>query len=308
MLFPGVATMKAKLRAEIYPTSVHLSGWGLGQPPVDSGIASHDQLVSALLTDGYSQAEIDAVIQMGAADSDLANLDAGAITFDELMRQLSGPAPYPQPTYTNPVVAAAGATASAASSMLSSPFGSFDLADPNAWNSILGIVKSIGVQLTAAAQQNPSDPTVVNMVTEYQGWVSQFSSAWTQAFGSSPNLSGLGFGPFIIGIGIAAIIAAVLYGLYDIYTWLQTRQVQAVQQTSQTQAQSQAAQVQAIAQAAAAGHPLTPAQIQALAPLGAPQPQPPKTDWTTWLQSNAMTIGLIAAAVLIVPSVVGKRR
>ena len=179
-------------------------------------------------------------------------------------------------------------------------------------------------------------------VALYNQCASDYISAYTTIFGTSPSVSTLSG----LGITWTSIIAMALTGPFAILiplfneldgfiTALESEQaaILAKAQSSATQAQTASdavtqynSLVNAANDAAAGGDTATytnlMAQAQSLlaviqnaqtgalaASTGAP---PVATDWTTWIENNFSTIALAAAAIFIAPPLIsafsGKRR
>jgi hypothetical protein len=154
----------------------------------------------------------------------------------------------------------------------------------------------------------------------FESAVAQFTLAYRALFGTTPpGLSGMGrVGRLGIPaatiawiLGVLAIVAAAIYEINKILNnnaaSIAVKQTQATTAAAATQ---QAIAIQNQASAACAAGDVSCASLTALAQQasGNIQPAPPgvSTDWTTWLQNNALMIGLVFAGVIIVPKILKK--
>jgi hypothetical protein len=137
---------------------------------------------------------------------------------------------------------------------------------------------------------------------KYESAVSQFTTAYRALFGTvPPGLSGMGrLGiPAATIAWIVVVLASVAAAIYEINKLLNT--IQQSIAVKQTQANTQAVAVSACA----SGDAASCASLTALQQAAAGAPQPP-TDWTSWLQNNALMIGLVFGGIIIIPKILRK--
>jgi len=152
---------------------------------------------------------------------------------------------------------------------------------------------------------------------KYESAVSQFTTAYRALFGTvPPGLSGMGrLGiPAATIAWIVGVLAAVAVAVYEINKILNTIQqsiaVKQTQANTQGAATSQAIAMQNQAAAACASGDPSCASLTALAqqaganiiPAGGSAP----TDWSSWLQQNALMIGLVFGGIIIIPKILKK--
>jgi hypothetical protein len=273
------------------------------------------ELIDGALALGMDQHTLDTLVALGATDADFADLVQGNIDVVGLMQRLTGGAPVVdtsviQPVTDNPVfaaiesqLAAADQEITAAESALASVTG----ADPNAQ------VAAINDVTAARAQWN-----------DYNSQYQEILQAANQpGAGMLPDgsiaqvtMAGTGLGSAGYVILIAAGIITALYS--GIVIWRSQTTSRLAAETANLQARTQSSAVtqgtvltqQANAADAAGNHTLaTQLRAQAAAVLTAGTPagsvSGPK-NWSLWLQQNAIVIGAVFAAIIIVPKVLKK--
>jgi hypothetical protein len=185
-------------------------------------------------------------------------------------------------------------------------------ADINATNQALIQGTAQGIDMSDLAAQNNSAQQQLNTLQ------SEFTDGYRAMTGSvPPGLSGLGqvdpaSWATIAGAAAAlAILAAAAYALIQ-YTSSLRANAQARITSSQTAAAAtqQAIALQNQAVTACAAGDASCATLTALAQQASgniqPAAQPGATNWTTWVQNNAVIIGLVFAGVILVPKILRK--
>jgi hypothetical protein len=177
-------------------------------------------------------------------------------------------------------------------------------------------------RLTNLFQQMQGDPALAaaigrDVTSQQQSLgdlISKYVGVYTAIFGQAPaGLTGLGRlgNPVLIAGAVAIVIGAVAAGLY---AWklrqnVLEQQAQAAILAEQNRGSiiSMAQQKQTQAdQLAAAGNTQGAADVQnevnlMLQQAGVPGAPPPPQNFGDWVKANAVTIGLIGAAVFLVP-------
>jgi hypothetical protein len=108
------------------------------------------------------------------------------------------------------------------------------------------------------AQQYGAD--IVKLENQYQSLLQQFLVGYRAVFGTVPSgVSGLGWGPVVIGITAAVVVAGITALIYELNKYLNILQTRAATAGTQAQAQTQALSslITAAQQATAAGDSTT---------------------------------------------------
>jgi hypothetical protein len=155
----------------------------------------------------------------------------------------------------------------------------------------------------------------------YENAVGQFTTAYRALFGTvPPGLSGLSrigrMGiPAATIAWIIVVLGTVAAAVYEINKILNNNAASiAVKQTvanTQASATQQAITMQNNAAAACAAGDASCASLTALAQQAGANIQPvgsaaQPTDWSSWLQSNALMIGLVFGGIIIIPKILKK--
>jgi hypothetical protein len=286
--------------------------WGLGTPPDPDTI---NELVAA----GYDSGDINTAVAMGATNEQLLALPYPADPATEaealatLINQLGGALPAPGASAST----APSYPAAAQPTTINNPFtgSTLDLLQQSSWDYINSLFVSAQQRLNALAAQNPKDPTIVSMVSEFNSNVTQWANYYDQAVGNAPSpipmasipgLSGLGIAPLVI-VGIVAGVALLVTWLYGFVTNALAAKEQA--NAALINAQNQQALILKYNQAVAAGDTKTAQailpSIQSVGAQTTAAGQP--VNWQLWFQQNAPILLLGLAAIVILPGLLRRR-
>lgn len=299
-----------------------MSGW-----PMLAGASS--EIIAGMIGDGYDPSVVNSLSAAGATDAQLQSLwdttAAGSMDFaiaaNNLKKQLTG---------YGGATGGAGYPSQAIPTTISTAFGVYDLTQQAAWDAISGLFTQTQQQLNALARSAPKDAEVIAMVAEYNSLVSQFAGYYQQAFGNAPSnvplitMGTLGNPVLItVGVGVVLAIAALLGTLYLLNQRVLAKatlvQAQGASQTTAnvgTLSNSYSQQIAASNAAYAAGNKALGDQFAAQArqtadviqKIGAAPPAGGTLSFSAWFQQNWGWLMLGLGAIVIIPSVTGRRR